>query len=146
MLFAALVLSASGFLGCDNSDPADDTERFSGNWELTGVSDNDGDKLSTFNANFESLTAEFDMSGNATFTAVRSDLSTTVVQGTYSVDTADQSMDATVSVGSASTVLSFDYDFVNDDRMDLSTSAIPLNIAFGTTLVGTANITMDRSE
>jgi len=145
LLFAAL-LSTSVLSGCDNSEPADDAPRFQGTWTLVGISDADGDKLASFTSNFDWLTAEFSASGSATFTARRVDATTTVVQGTYVVDTADKSMSATVSVGSASTVLSFDYNFVSDNKMDLATSAIPLNIAFGTTLVGTAEITMDRSE
>lgn len=141
-----LVLLLSTGCSSDGGDDVDDAERFIGGWEMVAVADEEGDKLAEFESSFDSFDIVFTAAGNATITVSPSTSDPdVVVAGTYVVDLNGMKVSVSVQVSGVPVTLLFDYAFESDSRLTVSTNSTALNLAFGTSLVGTATITLSKS-
>lgn len=113
---------------------------------MVAVADEEGDKLAEFESSFDSFDIVFTAAGNATITVSPSTSDPdVVVAGTYVVDLNGMKVSVSVQVSGVPVTLLFDYAFESDSRLTVSTNSTALNLAFGTSLVGTATITLSKS-
>ncbi len=141
----ALVLLVSA-CSDDGSGDLDDAERFLGGWEMIDVSDSDGNQLAAFTAQYNTFEVLFASTGSASFNVDAADpgANDIVLSGTYIVSDAQKTVTVTVNPGVA-VAISFDYEFESNGNLNVTTSSIPLNLAFGSSLVGDATITLAQS-
>lgn len=143
--YLVALLFAVFAIGCDsNDDELSDSERFIGDWEIAAVADSDGDQTAAFEAGFNSVAVEFTDTGTFTLTADPVQGDDVVLEGPYNVNESANQVTVTISFGGQNIPLSLPYDFDGDDTVTLSALAAILNPLLGTSLTGTAVITLER--
>jgi len=151
-LFLALAAVALTSVACDsNGDDDNDAPgaAFVGEWYLDGVEDQSGDRFDEVADDYVEITVMFEANGNAGINADGIDNADDVsVLGSYTVSAASESLTLTLTVpGIGSVPLTFGYDFLNDDRVELTASGLTvtaLNAVLGSTLAGSVTMTFER--
>ena len=151
VLIASLV-----FVGCDTNDDEEgsDTpaaELFLGNWEVVSAADMDGsrDQTAIF-ADQGVLSIDFEESGDfmLTFDIADEAEDDLAVEGPFTVTESSMSVSLQVSLNGLTVALPFTYRFINDDRVELTTSdpsiAATIGLLLGATLEGNAVLVLDR--
>ncbi|MBX2820111.1 MAG: hypothetical protein KTR29_10535 [Rhodothermaceae bacterium] len=152
VLIASLIV-----VGCDSSDDDDgggDTpaaELFQGSWEVVSAADMGGSRdqtaviadrgvLSIGFDDAEMYTLAFDFVDEA-----EEDLG---VDGVYAISESNMSVTLTVSLNGLSVPLGFNYRFIDDDRVELTTVeasiAATIGLLLGASLEGNAVLVLDR--
>lgn len=138
----ALLMTVSA---CDSDEDLTDAELVVGAWDLSALSDGNGDQIATFNQNYTSFTGTFETNGDVAIDLISADADPDVnITGTYTVDEALGSIGITTSVGGTLVTLPFTYSFTNDDTLVLNTSALLLSQVLQTSLTGSASVTLSR--
>ena len=145
LLIAALVV-----VGCDSTDdeePAADAERFVGNWVVVSAADQDGvrDQTPVF-ADLGELTV--DLSENQDFVLalnytdpMTDDL---MLSGPYSLTESSNTLALTVTASGITVDLPFQYMFINDDTVELTTNGATIGLLLNTPLEGDVVLTLER--
>jgi len=145
-ILSVVAFAAFVNVACDSSGDGDaltDLEMFEGSWAVAGASDDTGDVSVTFAMNFNSITALFRADGTVDVTVdAIDDAGDLALSGTYSVNELTKTL--TVSITGFSVPLVLSYEFMGANEFDASAAAAIINVAFGTTLDGTAVITFQK--
>jgi hypothetical protein len=145
-VFVLALLFGLTALGCDSNEDDDLTEAeiLVGEWTVTAVSDNEGDKTSVFTQGVESFSANLTAAGTynvlVVFTDERPDVP---LAGTYTLNEGANSL--VLIAGPLQ--LPFTYDIVSEDEIDLTTQDAFVEALFGTapeTYVGNVTFTIER--
>lgn len=155
-LSAFLFILAIGFAGsgCDSNDSDDDssmsvTERLTGNWNLTGVTDADGDQMATFATGFNSVVVSFTQAGTFTI-AIDSKIEggDDLISGNYSVIESTNTLTLTAEVAGQAVPLTFSYAFENNFTQAtfsaLGATSVLMNALLDTTLTGTIALILTK--
>ena len=139
-------------VGCDSNGDNDDpsiADLLVGVWELTGVSDADGDQFTVFAQGFNSLEFTFTQAGAITIGIdAIDDAGDTVITGTYSIDESASRIAVTTEAEGVPIILNFTYAFNGDDEVTFaadSVASILLNALLVTTLQGSISLTISRT-
>lgn len=149
-----LLLLATGFvgIGCDsnNDDEPSIAELLADNWVVSGVSDDEGDQLTTFVTEFTSIAVIFTESSNFTIDVDAVDpTGDQTISGSFSVNESTNRLTLTTTVPGAGQIqLNFTYAFSGDNQVTLTADSVTstlLNVLLGTTLQGIVSITISRT-
>jgi hypothetical protein len=67
------------------------------------------------------------------------------VTAAYEINQTNNTVTLTVTTPGGPVAIEFEYLFVDDDTLELTTGALLMNLVFGTTLVGESTITLSRT-
>ena len=147
-----LLIAAVVFVGCDSNDeedtPAADAERFVGNWIVVAAADQDGvrDQTAVF-ADLGELTVnlsdvqDFVLALDYT-DPMTDDLS---LSGPYSLTESSSTLALTVTASGITVDLPFQYRFINDDTVELTTNGATIGLLLNTPLEGDVVLTLERA-
>ena len=134
---------------CDNDGDGDvdEADLLVGTWSLTNVEDETGNRLADFGAAYSSFLSTFQSDGDVDIFLDTTDPNTPDIDVTaaYEINQTNNTVTLTVTTPGGPVAIEFEYLFVDDDTLDLTTGALLMNLVFGTTLVGESTITLSRT-
>lgn len=141
-----LVLSLAACDSGSNGDavPSDDSsELFFGSWNLTGASDDSGDRTQELAQNYTSITADFETDTTFVFVwdAATEQAQDATLSGTFSATESSSLLRLQTGIGEQDASLTFSYEFSILDSTDFeltstATQTQLMNSALGTTFSG----------
>jgi hypothetical protein len=152
-LSAALffVLLAFSSAGCDSGGSNNDSvsDKITGNWMLTSIADDEGDKTAVFTTGYNGIDISFASSMNFTIDVdAKVDAGDQTITGTWSVNETQSKISLAASFSGLPVTLDFSYVFSGDDVITLTAggnTSVLLNTLLGTTLQGSIELTLARS-
>jgi hypothetical protein len=149
LFFVLLALSSTG---CDSGGNNEDSvsDKITGDWMLTSISDDEGDKTAVFTTGYNGIDISFESSMNFTIDVdAKVDAGDQMISGTWSVNETQSKLTLTASIGALPELdLDFNYTFSGDDVIALtatSNASTLLNTLLGTTLQGAIELTLARA-
>ncbi len=148
LAFLLLVFVA---VGCDSAEEISDLEQFIGSWELTGASDEEGDKTALF-SELGSLTLNLEDDGSHVLAVeiAAPEEDDVILAGTYTVNEAARQLLLAVTFGGLPVSLAFDYVIEDEDTIVLTANstvlAALLGAEAGSLLEGDVTLTIERTS
>jgi len=148
LFFVLLALSSTG---CDSGGNNEDSvsDKITGNWMLTSISDDEGDKTAVFTTGYNGIDISFESSMNFTIDVdAKVDAGDQTISGTWSVNETQSKLTLSASLSGLPVALDFTYAFSGDDVITLTAggnTSVLLNTLLGTTLQGSIELTLART-
>lgn len=134
---------------CDNDGDGDvdEADLLVGSWSLTNVEDETGNRLADFEMTYSDFLSTFQSDGDVVIFLDTTDPDTPDISVTaaYEINQTNNTVTLTVTTPGGPVAIEFEYLFVDDDTLELTTGALLMNLVFGTTLVGESTITLSRT-
>ncbi|MDZ4699559.1 MAG: hypothetical protein SH809_07630 [Rhodothermales bacterium] len=138
-------------VGCDGTEDTSDLEQFIGTWELTGASDEEGDKTAVF-SQLGTLTLSLEEEGSHALTVdiVAPEEEDVSLAGTYTVNEATRQLLLAVTFSGVPFSLGFDYVIEDADTIVLTADSTVLvallGAEAGSLLTGDVTLTIERTS